>query len=76
MNNEEKNQKKKKKNEPARKETVYSMYARSDIHCKGELAQSKQVPQRSKSSTTEIVSLEAEPEQAKREITDLKEKIG
>ena len=71
-----KTKKRRKKNEPARKETVYSMYARSDIHCKGELAQSKQVPQRSKSSTTKIVSLEAEPEQAKKEITDLKENIG
>ena len=45
--------------------------------CKGDwLAQSQQVPQRSKSSTKEIVSLEAELKQAEREITDLKEKIG
>ena len=56
---------------------LYSMYARSDRGCKGELAQSQQVPERSEwSSTKEIVSLEAELKQAKREITDLKEKMG
>ena len=49
---------------------------RRDIHCKGKLAQSQQVPQRSKPSTKEIDSLEAELKQAEREITDLKEKIG
>ena len=38
-------------------------------------AQSQQVPERSESSIKDIVS-EAELEQAKREITDLKEKIG
>ena len=52
------------------------MYARSDRGCKGELAQSQQVPERSESSTKEIVSLEAELKQVKREITDLKEKTG
>ena len=53
------------------------MYARSDRGCKGELAQSQQVPERSEwSSTKEIVSLEAELKQAKREITDLEEKMG
>ena len=58
--------KKEKKNEPARKE---------DRGCKGELAQFQQVPERSEwSSTKEIVSLEAELKQAKREITDLVEK--
>ena len=57
---------------------LYSMYARSDRGCKGELAQSaQQVPERSEwSSTKEIVSLEAELNEAKREITDLKEKMG
>ena len=56
----------------------YSIYARSGRGCKGELAQSaQQVPERSEcSSTKEIVSLEAELKQAKREITDLKEKMG
>ena len=53
------------------------MYARSDRGCKGELAQSQQVPERSEwSSTKEIVSLGAELKQAEREITDLKEKMG
>ena len=53
------------------------MYARSDGGCKGKLAQSQQVPERSEwSSTKEIVSLEAELKEAKREITDLKEKMG
>ena len=56
---------------------LYSMYARSDRGCKGELAQSQQVPERSEwSSTKEIVSLGAELKQAEREITDLKEKMG
>ena len=60
--------KKEKKNEPAGKE---------DRGCKGELAQSQQVPERSEwSSTKEIVSLEAELKQAKRETTDLKEKMA
>ena len=45
------------------------------IEAAREKAQSQQVPERSESSTKEIV-LEAELEQAKREITDLKEKIG
>ena len=56
---------------------LYSMYARSDRGCKGELAQFQQVPERSEwSSTKEIVSLEAELKQAKRETTDLKEKMA
>ena len=70
-----KTKKEKKMSQPERR--LYSMYARSDRGCKGELAQSQQVPQRSEwSSTKEIVSLEAELKQAKREITDLKEKMG
>ena len=70
-----KTKKEKKKSQPRGR--LYSMYARSDRGCKGELAQSQQVPERSEwSSTKEIVSLEAELKQAKREITDLKEKIG
>ena len=44
---------------------LYSMYARSDRGCKGELAQSKQVPERSESSTKGIISLEADLKQAK-----------
>ena len=51
------------------------MYAMSDTGCKRELAQSQQVPERSTSSTKDIVSLEAELKQAKREITDSKEKM-
>ena len=54
--------KKEKKNEPARKE---------DRGCKGELAERSE-----RSSTKEIVSLEAELKQAKREITNLKENMG
>ena len=54
--------KKEKKNEPARKE---------DRGCKGELAERSE-----RSSTKEIVSLEAELKQAKRETTDLKEKMA
>lgn len=76
MNNGAKNQKRR-ENEPARKKTVqYVCRLRRGIHCKGKLAQSQQVPQRSKPSTKEIDSLEAELKQAEREITDLKEKIG
>ena len=52
------------------------MCARSDRSCKGELAQSQQVRERSESSTKEMISLEAELKQTKREITDLTEKIG
>ena len=49
---------------------LYSMNARSDRGLKRELAQCQQVPERSESSTKEIVSLEVELKQAKREITD------
>ena len=52
VNNEEKNQKRKNMSLQGRR--LYSMYARSDRDCKGELAQSKQVPERSESSTKEI----------------------
>ena len=52
------------------------MQAKKWYSCRGELAQSQQVPQISKSSTKETVSLEPELKQAEREITDLKEKIG
>ena len=45
------------------------------IEAAREKIKSQQVPERSESSTKEIV-LEAELEQAKMEITDLKEKIG
>ena len=45
VNNEEENQKRKKMSQPGRR--LHSMYARSDGGCKGELAQSQQVPERS-----------------------------
>ena len=68
-----KTKKEKKKSQPGKR--LYSMYARSDRGCKGQLAQ--QVPERSEwSSTKEIVSSETELKQAKREITDLTEKMG
>ena len=71
LQNKEPNQKRK-KIEPGRKETICMQEV---IEAAREKAQSQQVPERSESSAKEIV-LEAELEQAKREITDLKEKIG
>ena len=53
MNNEEKRTKEKEMSQPGRR--MYSMYARSDRGCKGELAQSQhRVPERSESSTEEF----------------------
>ena len=66
------NQTKKEQNRAAWKETVCMQEM---IEAARKKAQSQQVPERSESSIKDIVS-EAELEQAKREITDLKEKIG
>ncbi|XP_068680916.1 uncharacterized protein [Montipora foliosa] len=62
--------KKKKSSQPGR-----SLCMQEVIETAREKIKSQQVPERSESSTKEIV-LEAELEQAKMEITDLKEKIG
>ena len=70
LQNKEPNQKRKKSSQPGR-----SLCMQEVIEAAREKIKSQQVPERSESSTKEIV-LEAELEQAKMEITDLKEKIG
>ena len=56
---------------------MYGMYARSDRGCKGELAQSLLTsPWEIRIKRRGFFSLEAELKQAKREITDLTNKIG
>jgi len=53
VNNEEKKKKGKEMSQPGKR--MYSMYARSDRGCKGEIAQSQhRVPERSESSTEEF----------------------